>query len=328
MLGRRPNHNQPPPAPVAPPEPEDPWAGYIPLPEAIDIVNDEELVLRWIAGTSSTLVVSFTGALNNPDGTPNLEFGRVGSQAMRNHVLFVTDMGKSYYSSAALRRRIDKLVMEFIRGHAITEVHTIGNSMGGYGAILFSEMWGCKTVSAFVPAISLGPEIVDDPVWDELRPCLGPERVMSVASCFERRLNTKYYIVFSDGTADDRRQLKRVPHGPNVETFVYRGVGHTVANKLKQDELIRPVATSMIKGETEKVRQLLLANPMIDRVEGGAKHRFVKITRKPDDAHKKVATEDAGTGATGEVDISADETSTEAAPSTKTSGAGKAGSDT
>lgn len=247
------------------------------------MVWDDDLVVRYWPGREKRLVLSFTGILRNEDDSPSNEFGKACWSSGKNHVLFITDMGRSYYSALALRDRIIGIVQRFQYENGITAIHTVGNSMGGYGAIVFSDFLQVRTCAAFVPAISLKPEITDQADWDELRPFLTPERIESVAPIFERRHDTKYFIVFGDRTADDRRQIKRIPHLPNVEAYVYRGIGHRVADQLKREGKIGVTVTAMLKGNEPRIRSILTENPLIERLEGGRSFRYDPLAWRPPD---------------------------------------------
>lgn len=227
----------------------------------VDLLMDDDLAIRWIAGTGTLLVVIFTGAVKNVDGTDKLEFLGIGSAGGKNHVLFITDINRSYYSASSMRLRIAQTVRALMADHAIEEVHALGNSMGGYGAIMLSGILPCKTVSAMVPAVSLESHITDGPRWKSTRPFLSDERVTNLVPVMQDQTETKYYIIFADGLDYDRVQLRLLPRLPNLTTFVYPGINHVVASQLKEEGLLGSIIRATMLGKTHRVRNLVEAHP-------------------------------------------------------------------
>ncbi len=115
------------------------------------LVDDDELRLRWMPGNSTSLVVVFSGVQHNVGGLPLDEFVGTASEGARNHVLFVSDVKCSWFSRPQLNTRILDAINTFIDTHQIQDVVAIGNSMGGYGAILFSDRLPFRIVAAFSP---------------------------------------------------------------------------------------------------------------------------------------------------------------------------------
>jgi pimeloyl-ACP methyl ester carboxylesterase len=104
-------------------------------------------------GEGAAAVVSFTGIGYGLGGIQREEFARSLSGDAVNDIYFVIDKNRSWYNScfaeiaAALGPRL-----------AGRKVHMLGNSMGGYGSLLFgATMAGCASSIAFCPQFSVNP---------------------------------------------------------------------------------------------------------------------------------------------------------------------------
>jgi hypothetical protein len=196
------------------------------------LVDDADLLIRWLPGTESAVVLAFTGAALAMGAIQTDEFRTGSSRNARNHVLFISDVQNTYYSKAALRARVIGFVKAFIRDHCIKTASAIGNSMGGFGAILFSDHVPMDTVLAFSPAITLEDSIVTEPEWLSFVSRLSPERVRHLGPIMRRR-PIDYFLFFGDQGVDDLRHLAAVPDLPHVTTTIFAGQDHTVSRWIK-----------------------------------------------------------------------------------------------
>ena len=101
------------------------------------------------------------GGINSRVGMPQFEFYRA-ARILDEHKIFLRDFSQSWYQrglpgiagdplelGAYLKSRIEELGPE--------EVTFVGNSMGGFAAILFASMLGVGRAVAFAPQTSISP---------------------------------------------------------------------------------------------------------------------------------------------------------------------------
>ncbi len=109
---------------------------------------------------SDTLAVAFTGVMDGLGGIP-FEFHRSISQSPWAG-LFVRDTEKIWYQYD--QSSIDALVRAVNRGASeagATRVVCLGNSMGGFSAILFGRFLRADAVIAFAPQTCIEPTLTD-----------------------------------------------------------------------------------------------------------------------------------------------------------------------
>lgn len=220
--------------------------GRAPESEARLIHREPDLAVAWLPGRTSRLVLVFISIRRAALHPNKLEFRGIASDEGRNHVLFINDRERSWYSEPGKRDRIEAVVRRFMLEHGIQTVWSMGNSMGGYGAILFADRLPISKVVAFVPQILMTDAVIDQPDWTANRPNIRPtvERdltpIIASADCI-------FHVVTGDAYADDRIHFghlrQRLADARNVKIVIAPGQGHGVADWLKkQGQLARLVA--------------------------------------------------------------------------------------
>lgn len=123
-----------------------------------------------LPGSEPRLVVSFTGVgAPGPHGQAE-EFVGASHMGERNHVLFVADCQRSWYNAPGVYEEILDLVQSYKRTHAIKDVVTLGESMGGYGAILFAGALGARSCLSLSAQYSADPRVVpEEDRWTSYR---------------------------------------------------------------------------------------------------------------------------------------------------------------
>jgi len=212
------------------------------------LMRDRELMVNWYPGSSDRLVLVFTGKHGGRGRLGYLEFTKVSQGGDSNHVLFITDLKRSWYSRPGLRARVTALVQGFIAGHGIAQVSAIGNSMGGYGAILFCDHLPISRVAAFVPQILLTPEVIDAPNWVVERAAITDQVERDLVPIM-RNSPARFTLVYGDQDHDDRRHLAHLPRADNIDVLVLPGRDHGVARWLKQQGRLDHLAGAMINGD-------------------------------------------------------------------------------
>lgn len=229
------------------------------MADRIDIVtavDDDELMMREMPGSGHRLVLAFGGIRQGIAGIPRDEFIATASDKGSNHVLFITDQKCSWFSRAGLTDRIVEHVSQYAQKHQITEIVAIGNSMGGYGAILFSALLPVKRVAAFVPQISMHSEVLDEPRWQEFRPDFGPELARSLEESF-RKSTAEIHVVYGAEDRLDQAHAALIPSLPNLHVRMMRHCDHSDAVvRLKDTGYLAKLVNAVLSGTANEVSDL------------------------------------------------------------------------
>ncbi|MEM8850265.1 MAG: hypothetical protein AAGE03_09545 [Pseudomonadota bacterium] len=217
---------------------------------------DDELRLRWMPGQTNRLVVVFMGMHGGVGGQPLDEFAGSASSNGTNNVLFVTDRRASWYAAPGLWRRIVRLIRYMRKSEGIREIITLGNSMGGYGALLLPRDLRVARAIAFSPQVTMDRSILDDQRWPDVQKRWGTLPVRSVAEMIDST-RTEYYLAAGGDCAEDLAHLDLIPEMPRVHRFIFPGAQHNLARALKQQGLLHDMVTNIARGRRARVKRLL-----------------------------------------------------------------------
>lgn len=219
------------------------------------IIDNERLLIAYSAGTSERAIVSFSGigAFREGGGLPREEFVQTLS-GDDDHRYFVVDKVRSWYNSTS-DEIIDVLGSELLEH---TSCITLGNSMGGFGAVYFaSQLPGCKAAIAFGPQYSVNPDIAPrERRWLEWRAAIDQWKVPHAFKAAKTEM--KFYLFFGD--ASDRYQAKLYLSNPmpNMAVIVVTGQKHNTASFLRDHAMLVPIIQAVWQDmDVGALRQLL-----------------------------------------------------------------------
>ncbi|MDA7966173.1 hypothetical protein [Ruegeria sp.] len=186
-------------------------------------------------GERQECTVSFTGighALGGID-VQNPEFSRSLSHETK---IFVIDKERTWGNSvhweetiAVLKRHTDG-----------TEVTTLGNSMGGFLAILAAGQLRASRSIAFVPQWSIDPDIVPGETrWSNYRSNISKIIHPDLSAAFVD--STKFYVFFGNGPSDQEHLKYFREKQDRMKLFVLDRCDHNVAHFLKERGQLYPV---------------------------------------------------------------------------------------
>lgn len=207
----------------------------------------EDAVLKIVArkgGNSSEsgiVLLSFTGVGHAMGGidVQNPEF--FGAGRTFDNIIFITDTTRSW-SNALDYRKIKELIAPYIDGK---EVHSIGNSMGGFNAIVSTHHIATKTCISFSPQFSINPEHVPwERRWRNYSSQINNFSVDNAGTFINER--TCYYI-FSGGEGLDFKHAKMFPVKKNVFHRAVKNVEHNVAQTMKEKGILGDVISNCFK---------------------------------------------------------------------------------
>ncbi len=193
------------------------------------IFEDDGLRIAGLGGGTRTLFVAFTGIGHRLGALQREEFVRVAHAGGENSVLFVQDKTRSWYNEPSFAAKLEAIVAEW--SPRCGRLVTIGNSMGGFGAIVFARLLRAQTAIAFAPQFSVCPEVIPQETrWREFTSRIAAFRYPSAAEHMTG--DCAYYLFQGDG-GKDWYQIGGFPIGPNVFQFVVPGGPHNLASVLK-----------------------------------------------------------------------------------------------
>lgn len=172
-------------------------------------------------------LLSFTGIGHAMGGIDVQQPEFYGTGRAFDRVIFITDKTRSWGNRLDFEK-ISAVVSEIAGG---AKLFTIGNSMGGFLAIVATKYMPITTSVAFAPQYSVNPRFAPwEKRWGEYLNDLSPHYVTHAGDYIMS--NTKYYI-FSGGQGVDRRHATEFPVRSNLHHYLFSEIGHGVAGTLK-----------------------------------------------------------------------------------------------
>lgn len=219
------------------------------------ICETEDLLVYYLAGHSPAMGVSFSG-VGHLDGTDQRpEF--IGTCAMggANHVLCVIDRRRSWYSAPGLRQQILEIVRGLKARHGITRLHTIGNSMGGFGALSFAGDLGAEYSIAISPQFTMDPSVIPEPRWSEFH---GNVRVPDLAR-MEEKLSDKVRNHLFFGANSDLDAVHRAKYAAlkRARIWTMRDVGHHAGRLLRAAGKLPVVHAAIANNNRKRLADVL-----------------------------------------------------------------------
>ncbi|MBS4009600.1 MAG: hypothetical protein KGZ72_02470 [Roseovarius sp.] len=190
----------------------------------------------------TTTLLSFTGVGHAMGGIDVQKAEFFGAGRGLDNVLFITDKTRSWGNRIDFNE-LAYVIAPFCNG-AMT--YAIGNSMGGFLAIVMSSYVRINCVVAFVPQFSVCPQIVPwETRWTEYRSQIIDYHVQDVGASF---VSGTRYILFSGGRGLDRRQALQFPVRDNIHHFIFPKIEHSVAIDLKEINILDRVIRASFAG--------------------------------------------------------------------------------
>ena len=147
-----------------------------------------------------------------------------------------------------------RLLERFVFLLGAERVVGLGNSMGGYGAILTSRALDMQTCLALVPQFSVDDRVIAETRWARLRAGLGKALVPSLEGSFVEA--TRYRVVHGRHP-QDAPHYTRFPVAPNIHHYLLPQGGHDVAHTLKAMGVLPAVVSASLRGDLTAADQLL-----------------------------------------------------------------------
>lgn len=229
--------------------------------EPEEISQDELTYLLDNTASSDILMISFA-VFPAPGGKSAFDFRRA-THPLGVKRLFLRDPHMMWYQKGtpgigddvpAVAAFLKKIIVQ----EGVKRVVMIGNSGGGFSALLFGALLGVDEIHAFNPPTRLR-EPDDTSAPDQLR-ALELEKgraipYLDLREIFRQHLQpgTKVYIHYSRGERRDKRHAKYLREFPNVRLIEYPFVSHHVARFFAERAMLTPLLDAAAKGDAAAV---------------------------------------------------------------------------
>jgi pimeloyl-ACP methyl ester carboxylesterase len=210
-------------------------------------LDRETLTISYEAGECDTVVVAFTGIGHALGGIQKAEFGRsLGELGLLPSSIYVIDRHRRWFNHG-LASQIEDAVSQLVERLGARRAVTLGNSMGGFGAIAFARrVPGCAAAVAFCPQSSVHPEVAPfERRWREyveaIRDWDLPDSVTEIHT------GIRYSIFYGERDKIDLQHARRLSTTTgDVRIQLEPNCGHEVAAKLKADGRLKAILAKAI----------------------------------------------------------------------------------
>ena len=238
------------------------------------LADDDQLRIRLAPGNASRAIISFSGIWHAEGIVANGhdEFRRTFEGCGIDHdIYYVSDKSETWYNNG-LHRRASHLLNQSILERGTTDVITIGNSMGGFAAVVFAKyIRGCRRAVSFAGQSTIAPDVVPD----ERRWPKHVARVQSwdVKDATEHLAPNVEYLLFAGLECPiDIVHMARLDLWGRKATRAYYipGVSHQLAGELKSRGQLTPILEAVFCSEisaAETAISDILARPQVNRIQ-------------------------------------------------------------
>lgn len=220
------------------------------------LIDDDELEIQWLDGRSDRLIVSFTGIGYKDRPVSGVEFPQIASQGGENKVVFVSDRKRSWYNRPGLPERVVETVRALAAREGVGRVATLGNSMGGYGAVFFANRLGAELAISFVPQFTMDDRVMRERRWQVYKREMTKFQARSLAECMGGPCR---FFVLHGGRGQDRRHYRRFPLGPNIDHYVLPLKTHAAASRMREAGTLDPLIAALLAGDEAAVARIMAA---------------------------------------------------------------------
>jgi pimeloyl-ACP methyl ester carboxylesterase len=190
---------------------------------------------------ADTLFIAFTGVSHGLGGIP-FEFHRSLRGALCA-TLFVRDPDQSWYQyDEDAVAQLRALVQRALTQTGAAKTVTLGNSMGGFGALLFGALCGADEIVAFAAQTAIGPDAtatLSDERWREYQARIAAFPFPDLALLPSP--NAKVTLVCGADDLLDRAHAAHLADAWPITIQLVDGAGHDVAAVLRDRDQLAPL---------------------------------------------------------------------------------------
>ncbi len=222
--------------------------------------------MKWEPGKDrSSLLITFA-AISGTSDMPAFAFGNVARGMQASKVFFVDPneciyqqgipgIGNDFWEIAEVLRTLRQR-------EGIKRTTIIGNSAGGFAALVVGALLGDCTVHVFNPPTLLtSPRHTHKPVLCKkiLAAPARNKRTFNLAAFLREEMSpsTKAFVYYSRGDAIDRKRTPLLRNVPRLEVLPYNLPGHELARYLARDGTISRLLQASLDGDLNHVNTLI-----------------------------------------------------------------------
>lgn len=222
----------------------------------IGILKEEAgFCLGYLRGKEARLVVSLSGVGKQRNIMPPFEFVKMASQKGRNHVLFASDITRSWMNNSEFVLALTREITALKERENIRKIIAIGNSMGAFAAIVLARLVPVDRVVAFGPQFSVSPKTLpEERRWWYFQSQIERFEFEDIG---ELRTDIPYYIFHGDAK-EEEPHWRRFPKGPNIHHYIFKAQDHNLARALKREGALRPIMRFSINDRPHQLRNMLM----------------------------------------------------------------------
>jgi hypothetical protein len=207
--------------------------------------EDESLRVSLLRNTNAQerqTLISFAGIGLGADDYDIQKHEFFNASKWYSSTLFVSDVKRSWGNSIDTSRLQD-LVAPFAAGGP---VDTLGNSMGGFLALVAPSLFAVRRSVAIVPQVCVHPVTASwENRWMPYRTGITGWKFVSAAD----HLNlTTAYTVGVGVNKNDAQHVSLLPDIGNLSILRFPNGGHTLANRLKRTEKLESFLSTALSG--------------------------------------------------------------------------------
>lgn len=211
------------------------------------------LAMHFTPGSSSRLVVSFAGVGTKRHQMPPVELPRVAHGNGTNNVLYVSDQSRSWMNGPGIVGQVLETIEDISDELGITSLVAVGNSMGGFAAMVLAAETEVEAVVAIGPQFSVHPDIMPDEWrWKFFRDKIADWRYPQAPDLRDR--NTVVTLL-NGGSADEQMHAQRFPTDAGYHHYIFPDQGHSLARSLHDKGQLEPIVTTSLEGRPAVARQ-------------------------------------------------------------------------
>jgi hypothetical protein len=199
-----------------------------------------------LSAASNTLLIAFSGIFGGFGGMPVFEFSRT-LEKFAVKKFFVRDLAQAWYQRGLPEAggTIDE-VSEYLQGSIrqlnVQRIVTLGNSMGGYAALLFGWLLQVDEAHAFSPQTYIDRKrrlLTRDSRWkDQIDQIYQvgefDRRYLDLRALFQSRsVRTTFHLYYCHSNRLDRHHATRMRKFPNVVLHRHNAGGHVLVKWLR-----------------------------------------------------------------------------------------------
>jgi hypothetical protein len=220
------------------------------------LADNAQFTITHLPGDSPIAVVAFAGISAGLGGLQIEEF-RKSLAGLTHSAYFVIEKTPRWYNGTFAS--IGAALRDFLARDGAREIVTLGNSMGGFGAIAFAaHLPGCTRAVAFGPQSSVHPYLVPfEDRWMELRRPIGAWEIPDAVSQLSPEV-AYTVIIGADEPRDVQHAARLAAASSQVRVLQVQGCGHEVGAAIKAQGAIVPLLDELISGgDAGRARDLL-----------------------------------------------------------------------